>query len=206
MTAYDRALAWGYVNEKEPDQLPSVAQLKKALIEHGPLAMPIHGDSCFIVYQGGIFNGHNMGFPNHVMVLIGWDDAKQAWLVKNSWGEAWGEKGYAWVAYGSNSIGYGSTMIWRDYRAAVRAAHMNGRPANVRDAGHVAAGLLSEFGPATILDTFVLRPLAMGIGMHALGPQRGLVAGKLAADLVFYLPVILMYERRKRRMRNRIVP
>ena len=42
--AYDRALAWGYVNEAKPDQMPSVAQLKQALIEHGPLAMPIHGE------------------------------------------------------------------------------------------------------------------------------------------------------------------
>ncbi|HKQ07146.1 MAG TPA: C1 family peptidase [Blastocatellia bacterium] len=111
LTAYDRALAWGYVNEKTPDQLPTVAQLKKALIEHGPLAMPIRGDNCFKVYQGGVFNGHNMGFPNHVMVLIGWDDAKQAWLIKNSWGVRWGEKGFAWVAYGSNSIGLGAAWI-----------------------------------------------------------------------------------------------
>lgn len=111
LTAYDRALAWGYVNEQKPDQLPSVAQLKQALIEHGPLAMPIHGDACFSVYQGGVFNGHNAGEPNHVVVLIGWDDQKQAWLIKNSWGEEWGEKGFGWVAYGSNSIGQFAAWI-----------------------------------------------------------------------------------------------
>ncbi len=104
-TAWDRALAWGYVNEQQPDQLPTVAQFKQALIEHGPLAMPIKGDACFSVYQGGVFNGQKTGNPNHVMVLIGWDDEKQAWLIKNSWGEEWGEKGFGWVAYGSNSIG-----------------------------------------------------------------------------------------------------
>ncbi|HJQ26081.1 MAG TPA: C1 family peptidase [Blastocatellia bacterium] len=111
LTAYDRALAWGYVNEKDPEQLPSVAQLKKALIEHGPVAMPIHGDNCFSVYQGGVFNGHSPGDVTHVMVLIGWDDEKQAWLVKNSWGETWGEKGYGWVAYGSNNIGLFAAWI-----------------------------------------------------------------------------------------------
>lgn len=105
LTAWDRALAWGYVNEQKPDQLPTVAQFKQALIEHGPLAMPIKGDACFSVYQGGVFNGQKTGNPNHVMVLIGWDDEKQAWLIKNSWGEEWGEKGFGWVAYGSNSIG-----------------------------------------------------------------------------------------------------
>ena len=107
-TNFDRALAWGYVNEAKPKELPSVEQLKRALIEHGPLAMPIVGDACFSLYRGGVFNGHSVSatsIPNHVMVLVGWDDEKQAWLVKNSWGEEWGEKGYGWIAYGSNNVG-----------------------------------------------------------------------------------------------------
>ena len=111
LTAYDRALAWGYVNEAKPEELPSVVQLKEALIDHGPLAMPIHGDACFSLYQGGVFNGHSAGGPTPVMVLIGWDDDKQAWLIKNSWGERWGEKGFCWVAYGSNNVGINAAWI-----------------------------------------------------------------------------------------------
>jgi cathepsin L len=112
LTNYDRALAWGYVSEQDPNKLPTVAQLKQALIEHGPLAMPIYSDNCFNVYQSGVFNGHNdTADVNHMMVLIGWDDEKQAWLIKNSWGEAWGEKGYGWVAYGSNNIGLFAAWI-----------------------------------------------------------------------------------------------
>jgi Papain family cysteine protease len=111
LTAYDRALAWGYVNEQHPDVLPSVAQFKQALIEHGPLAMPIHGDNCFSVYRGGVFNGHSKGDVNHVMVLIGWDDERRAWLIKNSWGEEWGEQGFGWVAYDSNNIGLYAAWI-----------------------------------------------------------------------------------------------
>ena len=76
---------------------------------------------------------------------------------------------------------------------------------NNRDAVGVATGLLAEFGPAAIIDTFVTRPFAMGVGMRLFGPRLGLLAGKLAADMVFYLPVILMYERRKRVERQRIV-
>jgi cathepsin L len=48
---------------------------------------------------------------NHVVLLIGWDDEKQAWLVKNSWGESWGEKGFAWIRYGSNNIGVFAAWI-----------------------------------------------------------------------------------------------
>jgi hypothetical protein len=47
-----------------------------------------------------------------------------------------------------------------------------------------------------------VRPFAMAIGMRLVGPARGLIVGKLAADCFFYLPVIFMYERRKRRARN----
>jgi hypothetical protein len=39
----------------------------------------------------------------------------------------------------------------------------------------------------------------MGAGMRLIGPKLGLIAGKVAADILFYLPVIFMYERRKRR-------
>ena len=108
-----------------------------------------------------------------------------------AYGGAWGE-----------SLGYSSVIIVRDYLAARRAAHAKGRLVNVRDAGELATGLLAEFGPAAVLDTLVVRPFAMGVGMRALGPMRGLVAGKIAADILFYLPVIYMYERRKQGVRK----
>ena len=111
--------------------------------------------------------------------------------VAAAYGGAWGE-----------SIGYSSVIILRDYLAAARAAHAAGRSVSVRDAGGVATGLVTEFGPAAILDTFVVRPFTMGVGMRLIGPTRGLIAGKLAADILFYLPVIFMYERRKRRARR----
>jgi C1A family cysteine protease len=110
-TSFDRALAWGYVNEQKPRDMPSVEQLKAALIEHGPLAITILGDNCFFVYRGGVFNGHNSGDTNHAIVLIGWDDSKSAWLIKNSWGTKWGENGFGWVEYGSNNVGLYAAWI-----------------------------------------------------------------------------------------------
>jgi len=42
--------------------------------------------------------------------LIGWDDSKQSWLLRNSWSTTWGMGGYCWINYNSNNIGYGA--IW----------------------------------------------------------------------------------------------
>ena len=112
LTAGDRALAWGYVN-KPFDQIPSVEQLKSAIVEHGPIATAFNADNCFSIYKSGVFNGENGGATavNHVLMLVGWDDSKQAWLVKNSWSENWGENGFGWVKYGSNNVGLFAAWI-----------------------------------------------------------------------------------------------
>ncbi|MFH0862121.1 MAG: C1 family peptidase [Candidatus Altiarchaeota archaeon] len=35
----------------------------------------------------------------HCIVLVGWDDAKNVWIIKNSWGLGWGTNGYGEVPY-----------------------------------------------------------------------------------------------------------
>jgi hypothetical protein len=115
--------------------------------------------------------------------------------VAAAYGGAWGE-----------TLGYSSVIVGRDFSTGVRVARSAGRRFGVRSAAGVATDLLSEFGPAGALDTLVTRPLAMGLGVRLLGPMRGLVAGKLVADVLFYLPVIYMYERRKRRRQAKVGP
>lgn len=101
---------------------------------------------------------------------------------------AWGETG-----------GYAAVMVVRDLVSEVRAARSRGQRPHLGHAGSVAAGLLTEFGPAGVIDSFLTRPLAMAVGVRLLGPVLGLVAGKLMADALFYIPVIYVYERRKHR-------
>jgi hypothetical protein len=99
---------------------------------------------------------------------------------------AWGE-----------SIGYSTVIVGRDFLVGARAAHAARQRFGVRRAGGVVAGLIAEFGPSGLLDTFLIRPFTMGVGARLFGPQLGLIAGKLAADVIFYVPVIFIYERKK---------
>jgi hypothetical protein len=108
----------------------------------------------------------------------------------------------AYAAAWGESIGYGTFGVARDFFTASREANSADRSLTHRERGGIITGLLAEFGPAGVLDTFVTRPFAMGLGARVLGAQRGVIAGKLVADLLFYAPVILMYERRKRLRRG----
>jgi hypothetical protein len=35
----------------------------------------------------------------HSVALVGWDDEKQAYVLRNSWGTDWGQRGYCWLPY-----------------------------------------------------------------------------------------------------------
>lgn len=36
---------------------------------------------------------------NHAILIMGYDETKQAFLIKNSYGVEWGDNGYAWIPY-----------------------------------------------------------------------------------------------------------
>jgi hypothetical protein len=61
--------------------------------------------------------------------------------------------------------------------------------------------LIIEFGPAEVLDSFVLRPFFMFIFPTIIGNLViGIIIGKFAADATFYIPTIIAYELRKKHL------
>lgn len=104
-----KVAAWGFVTIK--NEVPSVAELKAALVAHGPLAVAVYVSPAFQAYSGGVFNENNTSWINHGVVIVGWDDSKGAWRIRNSWGTGWGDNGYMWIKYGANSIGYAATWV-----------------------------------------------------------------------------------------------
>ncbi|KAK1427441.1 hypothetical protein QVD17_16127 [Tagetes erecta] len=72
------------------------AALKKA-VANQPITVAIEaGDMDFMFYESGIFSGSCGTDLDHGVVVVGYgtEDGKDYWIVRNSWGEEWGEQGY----------------------------------------------------------------------------------------------------------------
>ena len=107
-----QAQSWGYVNGA--NNIPSVEEIKQAIYDYGAVQCGIYVDSFFMAYTSGVFDRcvNKKGVQvNHTVLLCGWDDAKGAWFMKNSWGTGWGENGFMWIVYGCNKVGYGANYI-----------------------------------------------------------------------------------------------
>lgn len=110
---------WGHVNKLNP-LYPSVSEIKQAICSHGAVITAFNatdkfkasGNSSDLNVRNGVHKEvTNKVYTNHVVAIVGWDDSKNAWLIKNSWGPGWGMSGFKWVDYGSNNIGYDACWI-----------------------------------------------------------------------------------------------
>ncbi len=91
--------------------LGDINQQKDWLDKVGPLAAFLEVWSAFDRYEkntrGACFNHKQPGDIDrggHLILVVGYDDTKQAWLIKNSWGTGWGESGFGWIGYGEFDI------------------------------------------------------------------------------------------------------
>lgn len=72
----------------------------KTALQKGPVltVMSVYED--FLFYKGGVYK-HVTGelAGGHAVTLVGYNDAENAWIIKNSWSEGWGENGYFRIDY-----------------------------------------------------------------------------------------------------------
>jgi hypothetical protein len=89
----------------------STTSIKNAIYNYGSVACLVYVDMYFQAYTSGVFNAATTGNVNHFVTLCGWDDTKQAWRLKNSWGYNWGENGYMWIDYGCHDVGFAANYL-----------------------------------------------------------------------------------------------
>jgi len=75
--------------------------LMNAVATVGPISVSVDATT-WSRYRSGIFDGCNQKNPdgNHAVVLVGYgeENGKKYWIVRNSWSESYGERGYIRVA------------------------------------------------------------------------------------------------------------
>ena len=85
-------------------------EIKEFLYTNGPLAIAINADP-FQYYTGGIIDEDEWSCDpeglNHGVVLVGYgnESGVDYWIIRNSWGDYWGEDGYVRVARGKGTCG-----------------------------------------------------------------------------------------------------
>ncbi|KAJ7307230.1 hypothetical protein JRQ81_009224 [Phrynocephalus forsythii] len=82
--------------------------LKRAVARIGPVSVGIDASlSSFQFYSRGVYYDENCDAENinHAVLAVGYGTQKgtKHWIIKNSWGEEWGDKGYILMARNMNN-------------------------------------------------------------------------------------------------------
>lgn len=104
---------------------PTIDDIKSALYEYGPLPTTLDVYTDFFSYRSGIYslapgccpdsrtcpNCHYEG--GHAVLIVGYDDEDEYFIVKNSWGTGWGESGYFRIDYSqlTNEVAFGDYTL-----------------------------------------------------------------------------------------------
>jgi C1A family cysteine protease len=137
-----RLEAVGSIDNSGSDEHGPIQAIKTAIMEHGAVVTKLHipkESSAF-----GDFNGTGVideapsptGNNCHFVDIVGWDNNRNAWQIKNSWGTGWRNQGFGWLAYGSDGIGllgtywydakipdFRATAVWRSGKSDIKQVY-----------------------------------------------------------------------------------
>ena len=85
--------------------------IKKMMLKYGAISAAYGHSNDYYNPSTYAYYYPNVGYANHAITVIGWDDnfsasnflttppGDGAWIIKNSWNDTWGEKGFFYISY-----------------------------------------------------------------------------------------------------------
>lgn len=92
-------------------------KIKQAIMTYGAIYSAYYHDNSYYNAANCAYYYNGSSYANHAITVMGWNDAFSrtnfnitpagdgAFLIKNSWGDAWGNAGYFWISYYDELIG-----------------------------------------------------------------------------------------------------
>ena len=107
--SFKLTVSGGSVNITEGDE----EDLKIALFGYGPVSIAFEVVDGFKDYKSGVYTSdvckNGSSDVNHAVLAVGYGTCpktgKDYWIVKNSWGTAWGDEGFFKIERGVNMCG-----------------------------------------------------------------------------------------------------
>jgi cathepsin X len=96
-------------------QVSGAASMAAEIFARGPITCGIDA-SPILIYDGHSVISEPGSGIDHVVSVVGWNhdatSGKDYWIVRNSWGEFWGDMGYVYVEKGNNALQLESQCAW----------------------------------------------------------------------------------------------
>jgi C1A family cysteine protease len=140
-------------------KLPNdIAAIKQAVYDFGAIYTNMYWGDTYYNSSNKTYYYNGANSTNHAVTIAGWDDGKVtaggtgAWIIKNSWGNTWGESGYFYISYYdtkvNSSVYYWPSRIEYDSTREIMGYDKLGNISNMGYSSNTAYALV-KFVPAT---------------------------------------------------------
>jgi len=119
-------------------ELSGEQKMMQEIFEKGPIACGVNAMPIMNYTGYGVFKSDDKGGIDHIISVVGWGvetNGDKYWVLRNSWGEYWGNGGYAKIFRGNNTI-----RIEEDCAAGIPKDTWSGEvnPTTLQQAAHQA--------------------------------------------------------------------
>jgi C1A family cysteine protease len=138
-----------------------VTAIKTAIRNFGVVDAAVDATGAFDAYESGVYEDSETTCPdgaytetNHAIGLVGWDDNPPeggggCWILRNSWGDDWGEGGYMRIRYKSARVSCSVTYITYSYTPPVAPIVTTGTATDLTSSSVMLNGSVNPKGSET---------------------------------------------------------